>query len=193
MPPQLLLASTSAYRRELLDRLRVPFGVVAPGIDESPHGGETPEATALRLAEDKARAAGATHPGAVIIGSDQVAVLDGTILGKPGTHEAALAQLLACRRRSVVFHTAVCVLGVGGAVEVVNVPTTVHYRDYSQTQAQRYLEREQPYDCAGSAKIEGLGIVLVERVESTDPTALIGLPLIALVGMLQRAGIPVPA
>ncbi|MGE5525094.1 MAG: Maf family nucleotide pyrophosphatase [Rhodospirillaceae bacterium] len=193
MPPQLVLASTSAYRRGLLERLRVPFGVVAPGIEESPHGGETPDAMALRLAGEKARAVGATHPGAVVIGSDQVAVLDGAILGKPGTHEAALAQLLACRRRSVVFHTAVCVLDVGGAVEVANVPTRVHYRDYSDAEAQRYLALERPYDCAGSAKIEGLGIVLVERVESTDPTALIGLPLIALVSMLRRAGIPVPA
>jgi len=192
MPPDLLLASTSQYRRALLERLRVPFGAVAPGVDEVAQPGEAPEATALRLAEAKARAVASVRPGAVVIGSDQVAMLDGKVLSKPGTHAAALAQLLASRRRAAVFHTAVCVLDSAGIVQVLNVPTTVYYRDYSDAQAERYLEIEQPYDCAGSAKIEGLGIALVERVESTDPTALIGLPLIALVGMLQRAGIAVP-
>lgn len=165
---------------------------MAPGIDESPRPGECHDALALRLAEEKARAVAAAHAGAIVVGSDQVAVLDGNILGKPGTHEAALGQLLASRRRAVVFHTAVCVVNAGRTAEVVNVPTTVYYRDYTEAQARRYLELEQPYDCAGSAKIEGLGIALVERVESTDPTALIGLPLIALVGMLQRAGVPLP-
>lgn len=192
MAPPLLLASTSPYRRALLGRLRLPFEVAAPQVDETPLPSEMPEATACRLAAEKARAVAAAHPSAVVVGSDQVAVLDGRPLGKPGTHEAAVAQLLACRGRVVVFHTAVCVVGPGGkTAETVDVPTTVFYRDYAEAYARRYVELEQPYDCAGSAKIEGLGIVLVERVESTDPTALIGLPLIALVGMLQRAGLAV--
>lgn len=166
---------------------------MSPGIEEYQHPGEAGDVTALRLAEAKARAVAASHPRAVVIGSDQVAMLEGRALGKPGTHEAALAQLLASRGKVVVFHTAVCVLNSEtSAMQVVNVPTTVYYRNYSEAQAQRYLELDQPYDCAGSAKIEGLGIALVERVESTDPTALIGLPLIALVGMLQRVGIAVP-
>lgn len=190
MPAPLLLASTSPYRRALLERLMLPFEVAAPRVDETPRPGETPEATALRLAAEKARAVASAHPSAVVIGSDQVAVLDGRPLGKPGTHEAAVAQLMACRGRSVVFHTAVCVVGPGGkTAETVDVPTTVFYRDYPEAYARRYLELERPYDCAGSAKIEGLGVALVERVDSTDPTALIGLPLIALVGMLQRAGV----
>jgi septum formation protein len=167
--------------------------MMSPGIDERQHPGEAGDETAIRLAEQKARAVAAVHPGAVVIGSDQVAMLEGSALGKPGTHEAALAQLMASRGKVAVFHTAVCVLDSRAfAVEVVNVPTTVYYRDYTEAQAQRYLELDQPYDCAGSAKIEGLGIALVERVDSTDPTALIGLPLIALVGMLQRVGIAVP-
>ncbi len=193
MLQRLLLASTSPYRRALLERLRVPFSAVAPEVDEAPHAGEGPDMTASRLAQAKAHVIGVAHSGAIVIGSDQVAVLDGIALGKPGTHDAALAQLLAARGRAVVFHTAVCVLDAAtGAAQVANVPTTVYYRDYSEAQARRYLELEQPYDCAGSAKIEGLGIALVERVDSTDPTALIGLPLITLVGMLQRAGIAVP-
>jgi septum formation protein len=167
---------------------------MAPGTDEQRLPGEAGDATALRLAEAKARGVAAACPAAVVIGSDQVAMLEGCALGKPGTHEAALAQLLASRGKIVVFHTAVCLVCTEiSYIEIVNVPTTVYYRHYSEAQAQRYLELDRPYDCAGSAKIEGLGIALVERVESTDPTALIGLPLIALAGMLQRAGIPVPA
>lgn len=194
MPTPLVLASTSRYRRALLERLQVPFSAMSPGIDEQERPGEAGDATARRLAEAKARAVATAHPAAVVIGSDQVAILEGRALGKPGTHEAALAQLLASRGKVIVFHTAVCVVcNETSDVEVVNVPTTVYYRHYSEAQARRYLELDQPYDCAGSAKIEGLGIALVERVESSDPTALIGLPLIALVGMLQRAGIPVPA
>lgn len=190
MAPPLLLASTSPYRRALLERLRLPFEVIAPRVDETPHLGERPEATATRLATEKARAVASAHPSAVVIGSDQVAVLDGRTLDKPGTHEVAVAQLMACRGRSVVFHTAVCVVGPKTA-ETVDVPTTVFYRDYAEAYARRYVELERPYDCAGSAKIEGLGIALVERVDSTDPTALIGLPLVALVGMLARAGVAV--
>jgi len=170
----------------------VPYVVAAPNVDETALAGERPAATALRLAESKARAAVTHHAAAVVIGSDQVAILDDQPLGKPGHHAAALEQLMAVRGRAVVFHTALAVLDVAkDSLQLENVPTTVHFRDYTAAQAQRYLEREQPYDCAGSAKIEGLGIALVERVDSPDPTALIGLPLIALVGMLARAGIEV--
>lgn len=188
----LVLASSSVYRRQLLERLRLPFSVAAPHIDENPLSGETPLATARRLAELKARALAPVYRDALIIGSDQVAVLDGAQIGKPGTHEAALAQLAAVRGREVVFHTALCLLdAASGASEVADVPTTVQFRSYTTAQAARYLALEAPYDCAGSAKIEALGIALVERVHSSDPSALIGLPLIALVGMLKRAGIEV--
>lgn len=194
MPPPLVLASTSPYRKALLDRLALPYEVAAPGTDETSTAGEAPEALALRLAQEKARAVAMRRPGAVVIGSDQVAALGARLLGKPGSHEAALEQLLACRGREVVFHTALCVIdGPKQRIAAVNVPTTVHYRDYSPEQAERYLRLEQPYDCAGSAKIEGLGIVLIERVESADPTALIGLPLIALTERLLAAGYALPA
>jgi septum formation protein len=188
----LVLASSSPYRRSLLERFRLPFSAVSPDIDEAALAGERPQATALRLAETKARAIAVVHPDAHIIGSDQVAVLDGKSLGKPEAHDAALAQLLAVRGRSVVFHTAVCLLDArSGACQLEDVPTTVHFRRYTVAQAARYLEIEKPYDCAGSAKIESLGIALVERVDSTDPTALIGLPLIALASMLKHVGIEV--
>ena len=177
----------------LLDRLRVPYEVSVPDVDESALAGVLPEATARRLAALKAEAVAARFPEAIVIGSDQVASLDGTPIGKPGAHAAALAQLLAMRGRSVVFHTAVCVHDARRAASrVESVPTTVAFRDYSEAQAQRYLELERPYDCAGSAKIEAMGIALVREVVSTDPTALIGLPLIALVGMLGQCGIAVP-
>lgn len=172
----------------LLDRLRVPYSVAVPALDETALPAELPEATARRLAEMKARAIAADFPTAVIIGSDQVASLDGTPIGKPGTHEAALAQLMEMRGRTVVFYTALCVLDPRSAC-IECVPTTVRFRDYSEAQAAKYLEADQPYDCAGSAKIESLGIALVSEVVSTDPTALIGLPLIALVTMLANAGI----
>jgi septum formation protein len=188
----LVLASSSPYRRTLLERLNLPFSVASPDIDEGARENETPRATALRLAEVKARTVAHEYPDAYIIGSDQVAVLDRKSLGKPGSHAAALAQLCAVRGRSVVFHTAVCLVdSASGRCEVEEVPTIVHYRDYTDSQAQHYLEIERPYDCAGSAKIEALGVALVERVESTDPTALIGLPLIALITMLKRVGIEV--
>ena len=189
----LVLASTSQYRRDLLERLGLSFEIAAPLVDERAQDGETPRATALRLAQAKAEAIAAVRPRDLIIGSDQVASLDGAPLGKPGNHAAALAQLRAMRGRTVDFHTAVCLLdGSRGTSEIEEVPTTVTFRHFSDAQAQRYLEKDRPYDCAGSAKIEALGIALVERVESVDPSALIGLPLIALVGMLMRAGVEVP-
>lgn len=193
--PRLILASSSRYRRELLDRLRLPFDVLVPNIDETPLTGETPEQTALRLAREKAIAVMQQSPGALVIGSDQVATLDGVQIGKPGTHENALKQLQQMRGRRVVFHTALC-LGDGraanfrDAVQIENVQTFVTFRDLPDAELEAYLRIEQPYDCAGSAKNEALGIAILEKIESTDPTALTGLPLIALCSMLRRAGIP---
>jgi septum formation protein len=190
--PTLILASTSAYRRALLERLRLPFKVVAPDVDETPLPGESPMLTALRLAASKAEAVVPAAAGAIIIGSDQVAVLDGQPLGKPGDHAAAVRQLQAMRGQRVVFHTALCLLNAAsGRKQVENVPTSVFFRNFSDAQIEHYLRTEQPYDCAGSAKIEGLGIALVERIESDDPSALIGLPLMILVTMLQSEGIEV--
>jgi len=190
--PTLILASTSAYRRALLERLRLPFKVVAPDVDETPLPGESPRLTALRLAASKAEAVVPAAAGTLIIGSDQVAVLDGQPLGKPGDHAAAVRQLQAMRGQRVVFHTALCLLNAAsGRKQVENVPTSVFFRNFSDPQIEHYLRTEQPYDCAGSAKIEGLGIALVERIESDDPSALIGLPLMKLVNMLQSEGIEV--
>jgi septum formation protein len=190
MPLQpLILASSSVYRRELLSRLRLPFNCVSPSIDETALPGESPVATALRLALAKARAVATAHPQALIIGSDQVADLDGTPLGKPGDHANAARQLRAMRGRRVVFHTALCVLdAANGSYRLENVSTTVQMRDLSDAQIERYLQLEQPYDCAGSAKAESLGIALTEKITSDDPTALIGLPLITLVSLLQSVG-----
>jgi septum formation protein len=188
----LVLASSSPYRRALLDRLRLTYTVAAPDVDESANMGEGPRATALRLAESKARAVGQGLRSELVIGADQVAVLDGQSISKPGSHEAARAQLAAMRGQRIVFHTALCLLDTAnGECQLAEVPTTVQFRDYTDAEAARYLELEQPYDCAGSAKIEALGIVLVERVESADPTAIIGLPLITLVTLLKRAGTPI--
>jgi septum formation protein len=192
--PPLILASSSAYRRELLGRLRLPFEAIAPDIDETPHPGETPDATALRLACDKAAAIAARHPGALVIGSDQVATLDGAQIGKPGDHARALDQLRTMRGRRVVFHTALClwdgrVADPDAAAQRENIQTVVTFRDLPDAELDAYLRIEQPYDCAGSAKNEGLGIALLERIDSCDPTALTGLPLIALTGMLRRAGV----
>ncbi|NHZ38095.1 Maf family nucleotide pyrophosphatase [Massilia rubra] len=187
--PRLILASGSAYRRELLERLRLPFDVLAPDIDETQLGGELPEATALRLARAKAEAVAARAPGSVVIGSDQVATLDGAQIGKPGNHANALLQLQTMRGRRVVFHTALCLWdGRTGTAQVENVQTFVTVRDLPDAELDAYLRIEQPYDCAGSAKNEALGIAILERIDSTDPTALTGLPLIALTGMLRRAG-----
>jgi septum formation protein len=192
-PPRIVLASASAYRRSLLERLGLPFDVVAPAVDESALPDETAERTALRLAELKARAVAGASDGALIIGSDQVAESDGKQFGKPGDHASAVAQLQAVRGKSVVFHTAVCLFNpASGRAQVANVPTTVVFREYGDAQIERYLRAERPYDCAGSAKIEGLGIALVERMVSDDPTALIGLPLMRLTEMLRNEGVEVP-
>ncbi|MGI4985104.1 MAG: Maf family nucleotide pyrophosphatase [Janthinobacterium lividum] len=186
----LILASSSAYRRALLERLRYPFTVDVPAIDETPHAGETPSATALRLAREKALVVAARRPRAVVIGSDQVAVCDGRQLGKPGDHATALAQLQAMRGRQVDFHTAVCVVdGASGAVDQADVVTRVRFRVLSDAALDAYLHAETPYDVAGSAKAEGLGIALLEAVTSDDPTALVGLPLVTVTHLLLKAGL----
>jgi len=191
-PLRIVLASSSPYRRELLARLRLQFDTKTPGIDETALHGESAGATALRLAQAKARAVRGEFPRALVIGCDQVAELDGTCLGKPGSHDNAVAQLKAMRGKTVVFHTAVALLNSEtGAMQAADVPTTVHFRDYSDGEIDRYLAAERPYDCAGSAKIEGLGIVLVARVSSDDPSALIGLPLMRLATMLRAEGVTV--
>ena len=188
--PRLILASTSRYRRELLERLRLPFDVMAPDVDESPHAGETPAALSERLARAKALAVAGRHPEAVVIGSDQVADLGGAPIGKPGSHARAVEQLRAMSGRAVVFHTAVTVLRLAtGHERSVRVPVTVRLRDLSDAEIEHYLRTEQPYDCAGSAKAETLGIALLEAIESDDPTALVGLPLIRTSAMLREAGI----
>lgn len=193
--PALTLASSSPYRRELLERLRIPFDVAVPAIDETPLLGETPEATALRLAEAKARAVATTLPAnarrTLVIGSDQVATFDGQQIGKPGTHERALAQLQAMRGREVLFHSALCLFDSASAeAQSVDVITHVRFRRLPDAALDAYLRAETPYDVAGSAKSEGLGIALLEAIQSDDPTALIGLPLIALTRMLLAAGYP---
>ena len=193
-PPRLILASSSRYRRELLERLRIPFDVAVPDVDEAPLAGETPEATALRLAEAKARAVAANLAGdarALVIGSDQVATYDGHQIGKPGTHEKALAQLQGMRGREVLFHSALCLFdSLSAEAQAVDVVTRVRFRDLPDAALDAYLHAETPYDCAGSAKAEGLGIALLDAIESDDPTALIGLPLIALTRMLLATGYP---
>ncbi|MET0266075.1 MAG: Maf-like protein [Duganella sp.] len=191
--PRLILASSSAYRKELLSRLRLPFDVAVPDIDETPQAGETPSATALRLAREKAAAVAARYPGSVVIGSDQVATLDDQQIGKPGNHANALAQLQTMRGREVVFHTALCVwdgraIAPESAAQLANIQTRVTFRNLADAELDAYLRIEQPYDCAGSAKNEALGIALLERIDSSDPTALTGLPLIALTGMLRNLG-----
>lgn len=187
MPP-LILASTSPYRRDLLARLRLPFEAVAPEVDETALPGETPAALAERLALAKARAVAATRPGAVVLGSDQVADLDGEALGKPGTHERAAAQLRRMSGREIVFQTAVAVVAPGlAAIERAEVK--VRMRMLSDAAIEAYLLADRPYDCAGSAKVESLGIALLEAVESDDPTALVGLPLIRTCALLRRAGL----
>jgi septum formation protein len=192
--PRIVLASTSRYRRDLMQRLRIDFEVRAPDIDETALPGESPRGTALRLAAEKANAVHALSPGTIVIGSDQVAELDGTPLGKPLEHGAALAQLERMQGKEVVFHTALAVVGpTPDNVQVDCVPTTVHMRTLPSAALDRYLRLDQPYDCAGAARIESLGIALVDRVESDDPTALIGLPLIRLVTMLARVGIAIPS
>ena len=189
----LVLGSTSPYRRELLQRLRLPFTVAAPDVDETALPGETPHALALRLARAKAHAVAAQHPGAVVIGSDQVADLAGHALGKPGSHERAAAQLALMSGRSVVFQTAVAVVCHATGFEQVDLaPVEVRFRALSEDEIERYLRAEQPYDCAGSAKSEGLGISLLDAIVSDDPTALIGLPLIRTCRLLRAAGLVLP-
>jgi septum formation protein len=188
--PALILASTSRYRRELLERLQLPFTVEAPGVDEASLPGEAPAALAQRLALAKAHAVAQRHPGAVVIGSDQVADLNGQAIGKPHTHERAVAQLRAMSGHSVVFQTAVAVVrSDAGVAEVRLSPVVVRFRELGEEEIETYLRREQPYDCAGSAKSEGLGIALLRSVESIDPTALIGLPLTTVCELIRLAGL----
>lgn len=185
-----VLGSTSRYRRELLSRLNIPFDVASPEVDETPHPGETPEALARRLALAKARAVAARHPQAAVIGSDQVADLDGEPLGKPGTHERAVLQLQRMRGRTVVFQTALAVVCQATGFEQVDLAAVkVRFRDLSDAEIESYLRAEEPYDCAGSAKSEGLGIALLESIDNDDPTALVGLPLIRTCRMLRAAGV----
>lgn len=192
-PRTIILASTSAYRRMLLERLCLPFEVARPDVDETPLPGETPVVTATRLALDKARAVAAQYPDALVIGSDQVAHIGDTVFGKPGTSEKAIAQLKAMRGQTVVFHTALALIDTrDGRVLQDSVPTEVRFRMLGDDEIVRYVAREQPLDCAGSAKSEGLGISLLDALSGDDPTALIGLPLIALSRMLRACGVSLP-
>lgn len=189
-PPLLVLASTSRYRRELLGRFGLPFEVDPANIDETPRTDESPAALSERLALQKAETVSARHADAITIGSDQVAELDGQAVGKPGSHERAVEQLRSMRGRAVVFHTALAVLRPAtGFRELCRVPVVVRFRNLADAEIEHYLRTEQPYDCAGSAKSEGLGIALLEAIESDDPTALIGLPLIATARLLRQAGL----
>ena len=188
--PALILGSTSRYRREMLERLRIPFDIQAPHVDETPGDQEAPADLALRLAIAKARAVAALHPEAIVIGSDQVADLEGEPIGKPGTHAKATEQLRAMRGKAVVFQTAVAVVNRATGYEgSALVPVTVRFRTLSDAEIEHYLRAEQPYDCAGSAKSEALGIALLSAIESDDPTALVGLPLIKTCELLRAAGI----
>jgi septum formation protein len=189
---RLILASTSAYRRELLARLRLPFDIARPETDEAPQPDEPPRSLALRLAEAKALAVAAKEPEAWVLGSDQVAELDGRPLGKPGGYEVAAAQLASMSGREVVFHTGLCLARAGGITHVECDRTVVRFRTLGADEIARYLETEQPFDCAGSFKSEGLGISLFDAIESADPTALIGLPLIATARLLREAGYALP-
>ncbi len=185
--PDIVLASTSPFRRELLARLGLPFLTASPDVDETPLPGEAPEATAMRLSESKARAVAARHPEALIIGSDQVACLEGRVFGKPGSHDNAVRQLQTMRGRSVNFFTGLCLLNARtGLARLRGVSTLVTFRDLSDDEIERYLRKEQPYNCAGSAKSEGLGIALIARMAGEDPNALIGLPLIALCDLFRE-------
>ena len=189
-PPPLVLGSTSRYRRELLERLRLPFTVERPDVDESPLPGETPRNLALRLALNKARAVAAQHRDAVVIGADQVAELDGEAIGKPGTHERAVEQLRRMSGRRVVFQTALAVVRAATGFErALLAPVLVQFRTLADAEIERYLRLEEPYDCAGSAKCETLGIALLAAIDSDDPTALVGLPLIRTCELLREAGL----
>lgn len=190
MQPQIILASSSIYRRELLSRLQIPFECISPEVDETPLKDESPADTALRLAQVKARKVANSYPNALIIGCDQVATLDGTQLGKPYTHENATKQLRMMRGREVTFHSALCVFNAKTQhMQAEVVPYVVQFRALSDVQIQSYLIKEQPYQCAGSAKSEGLGIAIIEKMTGDDPNALIGLPLIKLIDMLQNQSV----
>lgn len=193
IPPRLILGSSSVYRSELLSRLRLPFKVMTPDIDETLLPGEQPEATALRLAQAKATTIAEKMPDTLVIGCDQIATLDGRHIGKPGNHANALQQLQTMRGCTVVFHIALCLLDnrtdATVPLQIDNISTHVTFRDLSDAELEAYLRAEQPYDCAGSTKNEGLGIAILSSVKSIDPTALTGLPLIALTSMLRRAGV----
>ncbi|HQD14735.1 MAG TPA: Maf family nucleotide pyrophosphatase [Ottowia sp.] len=191
--PALVLGSTSPYRRELLARLRLPFTTAAPQVDETPRAHETPRALALRLALAKAREVASRHPQAIVIGSDQVADLAGQPLGKPGTHPRAVAQLRQMSGQTVVFQTALAVVCAATGFEQTDLAAVeVRFRALGDAEIERYLQAEQPYDCAGSAKSEGLGIALLEAIHSDDPTALVGLPLIRTARLLRAAGLQLP-
>lgn len=191
--PTLVLASTSPFRRELLSRLAIPFETVSPDVDESRREGESAEDLVVRLSEAKARAGAARCKHALVIGSDQVAVVEGEVLGKPGEHEKAKAQLRRLSGRVVDFLTGLCLFNTdSGHADTALIHYRVHFRELDDDRIERYLRREQPYNCAGSFKSEALGISLFARMEGDDPTALIGLPLIALTDMLARAGVVVP-
>ena len=187
---KLVLGSSSPYRREMLARLRVEFQVAAPDVDETPKAGETPKQLACRLAMSKARAVAALFPACVVIGSDQVADLDGLALGKPGNHERATAQLQQMRGQTVIFQTAVAVVCQdSGFAQLDLAQVRVRFRELEDAEIEAYLRSETPYDCAGSAKSEGLGIALLESIENDDPSALVGLPLIRTCRMIRAAGI----
>lgn len=193
LPRPLILGSTSRYRRELLSRLRLPFECLSPNTDETPAPEETPTDLACRLALAKARSVAHRHPSAVVIGSDQVADLDGEPLGKPMTHEKAVIQLQRMRGRTVIFQTAVAVVCQDTGFEQSSLAQVrVRFRQLSNEEIERYLRLEEPYDCAGSAKSEGLGIALLEHIENDDPTALVGLPLIRTCALLRAAGLTLP-
>ena len=186
----LILGSTSRYRKELLTRLRIPFETASPDVDETPHSNESPKDLALRLALAKARAVALKYPEAVVIGSDQVADLEGTPLGKPGNHANAILQLQRMRGKTVIFQTALSVVCIATGYERTDLAEVkVKFRDLSDAEIETYLRAEEPYDCAGSAKSEGLGIALLDAIDNDDPTALIGLPLIRTCQMLREAGV----
>lgn len=192
MPARLILASSSPFRRELMARLRLPFESATPGVDETPKTGESPAQLVERLAVAKARAVASLYPGALIIGSDQVAVYDGAITGKPRDHAHAVEQLRAASGRKVMLYTGLALLHSGtGRVQSEVVPFGIQFRTLSDTQIENYLRKEQPYNCAGSVRSEGLGVALLERFEGDDPNALIGLPLIRLIRMLENEGVNV--
>jgi septum formation protein len=190
--PQLMLASTSRYRRALLERLNLPFRCVAPQVEEIQHAGESVESMVARLARDKARAVSRQHPQALVIGADQAASLGGRALGKPGARDRAIEQLLHCSGQTVTFHTAVCVHGPEDGEQGAMDTTVVRFRALSEAEIVRYVDAESPLDCAGSFKCEGLGISLFDGIDSEDPCALVGLPLIALCRLLRERGLPLP-